>query len=124
MDGLYNQLPGLIAIAFGVYLKHKDTIRTKELEEARKKQEEADIESKKRHQAIQDGVFALLKHNLGSEYRKIMDRADEETHKPYIYIWELEIIKTMNAEYHNLGGNGTVASLIKELEGLDKKVLK
>ena len=70
----------------------------------------------RRQRAIENGIEALLRGQLISSYYHYIERG-------WITLYGLEAVEKMYAEYHSLGGNGTVTKLvedIRELPVLDK----
>lgn len=66
------------------------------------------------YKATQSGVKALLRDRLISAMHKAKKQG-------YIYIHEHENIDNMFKEYVNLGGNGTIVHLMKEISKLPMK---
>lgn len=113
-EATLSQIIALISLVVSAWVKYSESKQKARLEETKVSLQEADIKA----QATQDGVFALLKDRIISEYRRIMDRKDPVTGEPFIHVYELENIEKLNNEYRNLGGNGTVAQLMKELKDI------
>lgn len=67
-----------------------------------------------RNKATQAGVKALLRDRLISAIHKAKKQG-------FIYIHELENITKMFDEYKNLGGNGAIVHLMREVEQLNTK---
>lgn len=64
--------------------------------------------------ATQAGVRALLKERLVESIHKAKQQG-------FVYIFQLESINSMFEEYTNLGGNGTIKHMMKELSELPTK---
>jgi len=62
----------------------------------------------KRQHAIELGTQALLRAQIIHIYNKYMERE-------YLPIYERENIEELHKQYKNLGGNGTVDSLMEKL---------
>lgn len=86
--------------AIVAYLKRRRTVDNEQREIDRK-----------RLNAMEGGVRALLRDRLISAIHKAKKQG-------YIYIHELENIDKMYNEYINLGGNGTIAHMMKEVSNL------
>lgn len=82
------------------YLKRKRSIE--------KEQRELD---RRRMDAMEGGVRALLRDRLISAIHKAKKQG-------YIYMHELENIDKMYTEYKNLGGNGAIIHLMREVANL------
>ena len=65
-------------------------------------------EEKKRNEAIAEGMQALLRENIVSNYNKYSE-------KGYAPIYVKESMKRIYEAYHNLGGNDVATSLYKKL---------
>lgn len=65
----------------------------------------------RKYKATQNGVQALLRNEIISNYNKHME-------KGYMPIYERENIDRMYHEYKNLGGNGVVEELMEKLNHL------
>lgn len=63
------------------------------------------------NKATKEGLQALLRDNIIMRYDKYASRG-------YILVRELENVQAMYSAYHELGGNGTISQLIKELQEL------
>ncbi len=61
--------------------------------------------------AIKDGMLALLRSELIRQHEKYTDRH-------WIPVYAMDNVNDLYKSYHELGGNGTVTKLIKELEEL------
>ena len=72
---------------------------------------------KKKDQAIEDGVQALLRNELIRCYREYQQKGE-------MTILDKENIEAMFIQYQNLGGNGTVKQLMTELLNSHTKVVK
>ena len=68
----------------------------------------------RQYKATQAGVKALLRDRLISAIHKAKKQG-------FIYIHELENIDKMYTEYINLGGNGTIVHMMKEVSQLPTK---
>lgn len=62
-------------------------------------------------EAIKLGIQALLRDRLIQSYNHYMD-------KGFCPIYALENINALYAQYHALGGNGTVTEIIEKLKSL------
>jgi hypothetical protein len=82
-----------------------------------KSNKEKDELSKKKEQAIEEGVQALLRNELVRRYREYETKGE-------MTILDKENIEAMFKQYENLGGNGTVKHLMGELLSLPTKVIK
>lgn len=60
---------------------------------------------------LRNGLLALLRSNIITEYNHYID-------KHYVPIYAMESIEAAYQAYHDLGGNGTVTKLYKELKAL------
>ena len=65
----------------------------------------------KKYKATQNGVQALLRNEIISNYNKHME-------KGYMPIYERENMEKMYKEYRNLGGNGVAVELMEKLNRL------
>lgn len=65
----------------------------------------------RRQRAIENGIEALLRGQLVSSYYHYIERG-------WITLHGLEAVEKMYAEYHSLGGNGTVTKLVEDLREL------
>lgn len=72
---------------------------------------------RKKEQAIEEGVQALLRNELIRRYREYETKGE-------LTILDKENIEAMFKQYENLGGNGTVKQLMTELLSLHTKVVK
>ena len=72
---------------------------------------------KKKDRAIENAVQALLRNELIRRYREYEEKGE-------ISILDKENITHMYEEYKNLGGNGTVEKLYKELLDLHTKIVR
>ena len=88
---------GLLAGCFG--------IKTKRIKD---KQSAAD----KRQKALEAGVQALLRGELIRSYEKYHEQG-------YITVHGLEAANKAYAAYHELGGNGTITSLMEDMRRLE-----
>lgn len=70
-----------------------------------------------KEQAIERGVQALLRNELIRRYREYEVKGE-------ITILDKENIEHLFKEYENLGGNGTVAQMYKEMHNLPIKIIK
>lgn len=61
--------------------------------------------------ATRAGLRALLRNGIIEVY-------NDRTHRGYIPIYAMESVTHMYEAYHQLGGNGTVTKLYKELQQL------
>jgi hypothetical protein len=82
-----------------------------------KNNKEKDEAAKKKEQAIEEGVQALLRNELVRRYREYETKGE-------MTILDKENIEAMFKQYENLGGNGTVKHLMGELLSLPTKVIK
>lgn len=73
--------------------------------------------NKKKDQAIEEGVQALLRNELIRCYREYQQKGE-------MTILDKENIEAMFKQYENLGGNGTVKQLMTELLNAHTKVIK
>ncbi len=71
----------------------------------------------KKDKAIEEGVQALLRNELIRRYREYEIKGE-------ISILDKENIEHMFKEYTNLGGNGTVAKMYKDILDLPTKIIK
>lgn len=72
---------------------------------------------KKKNQAIEQGVQALLRNEIIRRYREFELKGE-------ISILDKENLEEMFEQYKNLGGNGTVAKMMEELLNLKTKIIK
>lgn len=70
-----------------------------------------------RQRAVENGVQALLRNELIRRYREYETKGE-------ISILDKENMEHMFKEYENLGGNGTVAQMYKEMLSLPIKIVK
>ena len=73
--------------------------------------------SKKKEQAIEEGVQALLRNELVRSYREYEAKGE-------MSILDKENMEAMFIQYQNLGGNGTVKHLMDDLLELPTKIIK
>ena len=73
--------------------------------------------TKEKQKAIENGVQALLRNELIRRYREFESKGE-------ISILDKENIEHMFEEYENLGGNGTVAEMYKEILSLPIKIVR
>lgn len=73
--------------------------------------------NRKKEQAIEEGVQALLRNELVRRYREYEIKGE-------LSILDKENIEAMFKQYENLGGNGTVKHLMKELLQLPTKIVE
>lgn len=73
--------------------------------------------SKKRDEAIEEAVQALLRNELIRRYREYKAKGE-------MTILDRENVEAMFEQYKNLGGNGTVKELMSELLKVPTKVIK
>ena len=71
-------------------------------------------ENDRRQDAMEKGIQALLRDRLVQAYYHYSERG-------WITLHGLEAVDKMYAEYHNLGGNGTVTKLRDDLHELEVK---
>ena len=69
-------------------------------------------ENDRRQDAMEKGIQALLRDRIVQAYYHYSERG-------WITLHGLEALDKMYAEYHNLGGNGTVTKLWNDLHGLE-----
>lgn len=74
-------------------------------------------ENKERQNAVEAGLQALLRNELIKSYREYEAKGE-------ISILDKENMEHMFTEYENLGGNGTVAQMFKEILSLPIKIIK
>lgn len=74
---------------------------------ARKNEKEA----RKKSEAVEDGVLALLRDRIIERYNHYMEQG-------YIPIYGMDNVNKMYKAYHDLGGNGTITKLVEELDEL------
>lgn len=68
--------------------------------------------AERRQLAIEQGLRALLRDRIVQGYYHYTERG-------WITLHGLESINLMYAEYHNLGGNGTVTKLVEDIRKLE-----
>lgn len=68
--------------------------------------------AEKRQAALEEGVQALLRGELIRSYEKYHEQG-------YITMHGLEAANKAYAAYHELGGNGTITSLIEDMRRLE-----
>ena len=73
--------------------------------------------NKKKDEAIEEGVQALLRNELVRRYREYESKGE-------ISILDKENIEAMYTQYKNLGGNGTVKKLMEDMLELPTKIIK
>ena len=66
----------------------------------------------KRQDAVEKGIQALLRDRIVFSYYKYSERGNISLHG-------LEAMESMYTEYHNLGGNGAVTKLMKDVRKLE-----
>lgn len=71
----------------------------------------------KRQKAIENGVLALIRSELIQKYREYEAKGE-------LTILDKENIEHLYTEYKNLGGNGTVECMYKDLMNLDTKIIR
>lgn len=71
----------------------------------------------KKQKAVENGVQALLRNELIRRYREYETKGE-------LTIIDKENLEAMFKEYQNLGGNGTVAQMYKDLIELPTKIIK
>ena len=82
------------------------------------KKNKAEDEAKARKEkAIEEGLQALLRNELGRRYREYETKGE-------LSILDKENIEAMFKQYEILGGNGTVKHLMEELLSLPTKIMK
>jgi hypothetical protein len=74
-------------------------------------------ENRERQNAVEAGLQALLRNELIKSYREYEAKGE-------ISILDKENMEHMFTEYENLGGNGTVAQMFKEILSLPIKIIK
>lgn len=82
-----------------------------------KKTKEKDEKEKKKDEAIELGVQALLRNEIIRRYREFESKGE-------ISILDKENLEEMFEQYKNLGGNGTVKKMMDELLNLKTKIIK
>ena len=68
---------------------------------------------KEKNCAMEKGIQALLRDRIIQAYNHYTD-------KGFCPIYAQENIEALYTEYHNLGGNGTITTLVEELRELPK----
>lgn len=71
---------------------------------------------KRKDKVIEDGLVALLRNELVRRYREYEQKGE-------MSILDKENIEDMFKQYENLGGNGTVKKMYKELLELPTKII-
>lgn len=71
----------------------------------------------KKDKAIEEGLVALLRNELVRRYREYEQKGE-------MSILDKENVEDMFKQYENLGGNGTVKKMYKELLELPTKIIK
>ena len=66
----------------------------------------------KRQKALEEGVQALLRGELIRSYEKYHEQG-------YITVHGLEAANKAYAAYHELGGNGTITGLVKDMREME-----
>lgn len=82
-----------------------------------KKTKEKDEKEKKKDEAIELGVQALLRNEIIRRYREFESKGE-------ISILDQENLDEMFTQYKNLGGNGTVKKMMNDLYELKTKIVK
>lgn len=82
-----------------------------------KKTKEKDEKEKKKDEAIELGVQALLRNEIIRRYREFESKGE-------ISILDKENLEEMFVQYKNLGGNGTVKKMMNELLNLKTKIIR
>lgn len=82
-----------------------------------KKNKEKDEKEKKKDEAIELGVQALLRNEIIRRYREFESKGE-------ISILDQENLDEMFEQYKNLGGNGTVKKMMNDLYELKTKIVK
>lgn len=82
-----------------------------------KKTKEKDEKEKKKDEAIELGVQALLRNEIIRRYREFESKGE-------ISILDKENLEEMFEQYKNLGGNGTVKKMMNELLNLKTKIIR
>lgn len=73
--------------------------------------------NKKKEKAIEEGVQALLRNELIRRYREYEQKGE-------MSILDKENMEAMFKQYENLGGNGIVKEMYKDLLELPTKIIK
>ena len=71
----------------------------------------------KKQKSVENGVLALLRNEMIKNYREYETRGE-------LTILDKENIEHLFKEYKNLGGNGTVECMYKDLMKLETKIVK
>lgn len=71
----------------------------------------------KKDKAIEEGLVALLRNELVRRYREYKQKGE-------MSILDKENVEDMFKQYENLGGNGTVKKMYKELLDLPTEIIK
>ena len=82
-----------------------------------KKTKEKDENEKKKNEAIELGVQALLRNEIIRRYRVFETKGE-------ISILDQEDLDEMFEQYKNLGGNGTVKKMMNDLYELKTKIIR
>lgn len=82
-----------------------------------KKTREKDEKEKKKDEAIELGVQALLRNEIIRRYREFETKGE-------ISILDQENLDEMYKQYQNLGGNGTVKKMMNDLYELKTKIIR
>lgn len=82
-----------------------------------KKTKEKDEKEKKKDEAIELGVQALLRNEIIRRYREFEAKGE-------ISILDQENLDEMFTQYKNLGGNGTVKKMMNDLYELKTKIIR
>lgn len=82
-----------------------------------KNNKEKDEKEKKKDEAIELGVQALLRNEIIRRYREFESKGE-------ISILDQENLDEMFEQYKNLGGNGTVKKMMNDLYELKTKIVK
>lgn len=82
-----------------------------------KKTKEKDENEKKKNEAIELGVQALLRNEIIRRYREFETKGE-------ISILDQENLDEMFEQYKNLGGNGTVKKMMNDLYELKTKIIR
>lgn len=82
-----------------------------------KKTREKDEIEKKKDEAIELGVQALLRNEIIRRYREFEIKGE-------ISILDQENLDEMYKQYQNLGGNGTVKKMMNDLYELKTKIIR
>ena len=104
MDLFLKVLPYLVNLASGILL----ACATYTINKVRKDREIERIAEADKDKALSDGVEALLRESIVSNYNKYSDRG-------YCPIYAKESIKKAYRAYHALGGNDVAAELYHKI---------